>query len=77
VAVVAISDSAGVFEVLVMSDEIKSLLMRGATADEIKAQAVEEGMMTLHHAAMLTAKQDRTTPAEVLRNFLFVTKHGH
>ena len=67
----------GVFEVLVMSDEIKSLLMRGATADEIKAQAVEEGMMTLHHAAMLTAKQDRTTPAEVLRNFLFVTKHGH
>jgi general secretion pathway protein E len=67
----------GVFEVLVMSDEIKNLLMRGATADEIKAQAVKEGMVTLHHAAMWTAKQDRTTPAEVLRNFLFVTKHAH
>ena len=67
----------GVFEVLVMSDEIKSLLIRGATADEIKAQAIKEGMVSLQHIAMLTAKQDRTTPAEVMRNFLFVTKQAH
>jgi len=66
----------GVFEVLVMSDEIKSLLIKGATADEIKAQAIKEGMVSLHHVAMLTAKQDRTTPAEVMRNFFFVAKQA-
>jgi general secretion pathway protein E len=59
---------SGVFEVLVVSDEIKRLLIRGASAEEIKAQAVEEGMVPLRHAGMQKVKGGLTTPHEVLRN---------
>jgi general secretion pathway protein E len=58
----------GVFEVLVMSDEIKRLLIRDASADEIKTQAVKEGMVPLRRAGMLKVKEGLTTPREVLRN---------
>jgi len=61
----------GVFEVLVMSDEIKRLLIRGASAAEIKAQAVKEGMTTLQHAGMQKVKEGLTTPREVLRNVFY------
>jgi type II secretory ATPase GspE/PulE/Tfp pilus assembly ATPase PilB-like protein len=57
----------GVFEVLVMSDEIKRLVLRGANAEEIKAQAIKEGMVPLRHAGMLKVKENLTTPGEVLR----------
>jgi len=58
----------GVFEVLVMSHEIKHLLIRDPSADEIKAQAVKEGMVPLRHAGMLKVHEGLTTPREVLRN---------
>ena len=58
----------GVFEVLVVSDEIKRLLIRDASAEEIKAQAVKEGMVPLRHAGMLKVKEGLTTPREVLHN---------
>jgi len=58
----------GIFEVLVVSDEIKRLLIRGASAEEIKAQAVGEGMVPLRRAGMLRVKEGLTTPREVLRN---------
>jgi general secretion pathway protein E len=61
----------GVFEVLVMSDEIKRLLIKGASAEEIKAQAVEEGMVPLRHAGMLRVKEGLTTPHEVLRKVFY------
>ena len=61
----------GVFEVLVASDEIKRLLIRGASAEEIKAQAVEEGMATLQHAGMRKVKEGLTTLHEVLRNVFY------
>jgi general secretion pathway protein E len=57
----------GIFEVLVMSDEIKRLVLRGASAEEIKAQAIKEGMVPLRHAGMLKVKENLTTPGEVLR----------
>jgi general secretion pathway protein E len=58
----------GVFEVLVMSDRIKRLLITGASADEIKAQAIKEGMVPLRRAGMLKVKEGITTPREVLRH---------
>jgi type II secretory ATPase GspE/PulE/Tfp pilus assembly ATPase PilB-like protein len=57
-----------VFEVLVMSDRIKRLLITGASADEIKAQAIKEGMVPLRRAGMLKVKEGITTPREVLRH---------
>jgi general secretion pathway protein E len=58
----------GIFEILTMSDEIKRLIVTGATAADIRAQAIEEGMITLSKDGMLKAGAGITTPYEVLRN---------
>lgn len=68
---------SGVFEVMVMSYEIKRLLMRSASADEINAQAVKEGMVTLQRAGMLKVQESLTTPQEVLRSVVFGLKDSH
>jgi len=58
----------GIFEILVTSDEIKSMLSRGATSTEIRSQAIKEGMVTLMKDGMNKVSLDITTPAEVMRN---------
>jgi general secretion pathway protein E len=58
----------GVFEVLTMSEAIRRLLMKSASADEIKAQAMAEGMMTMWRDGMLKVRDGMTTVREVMRN---------
>jgi len=58
----------GIFEILSISDEIRQLLVTGAAAAEIRAKAIEEGMIILAKDGMLKAKSGITTPYEVLRN---------
>ena len=58
----------GIFEILCTSDEIKMLLLKGATASDLRAQAIEEGMVTLLKDGMFKVKENITTPSEVLRN---------
>ena len=58
----------GIFEILCSSDEIKRLLAKGASASELRAQAIKEGMVTLLKDGMNKVKLDLTTTAEVLRN---------
>jgi len=58
----------GMFETLYMSDAIRTLLLKGATAAELHARAIEEGMITLLRDGMSKVKADITTPSEVLRN---------
>jgi len=58
----------GVYEILVMSEEIRRLLLRGVGADAIKAQAIKEGMVTMWRDGMLKVQAGLTTPREVLRN---------
>ena len=58
----------GVFEILYMSDEIKTMMLGGATASQMQAQAIKEGMMSLMRDGMFKAKENITTPAEVLRS---------
>ncbi len=58
----------GIFEILIVSDEIKWLLASSAPAAEIRAKAIEQGMVTLAKDGMLKAKAGITTPREVLRN---------
>ena len=58
----------GLFEILPMSDEIRRLLVTGAPAAEIRARAIEEGMITLAKDGMLKARAGMTTPFDVLRN---------
>ncbi len=58
----------GVFEVLTVNEAIRRLVMRGASADEIEAQAVADGMVRLRRDGMLKVKQGITTVSEVMRN---------
>ena len=59
---------SGIFEILNISDDIRTMLISGATAYEIRAQALKNGMIPLMKNAMLKVKTNITTPAEVLRN---------
>ncbi|MFA6158684.1 MAG: GspE/PulE family protein [Candidatus Paceibacterota bacterium] len=57
----------GIHEVLKMSPTVKELVMRGATSDDIEAQAKKEGMVTMLEDGIFTAAQGLTTIEEVLR----------
>jgi general secretion pathway protein E len=63
----------GIFEILCSTDEIKRLLAKGASANELRTQAIKEGMVTLLKDGMNKVKLDFTTTAEVLRNAYSVT----
>jgi type II secretory ATPase GspE/PulE/Tfp pilus assembly ATPase PilB-like protein len=58
----------GVFEFLVVTNQIRKMFSEGAGANEIKKVAVEQGMQTMLEDGMFKVKQGLTTPAEVLRN---------
>lgn len=58
----------GIFEILQTSDEIKTLLVKGATSGELRNQALKEGMIPLLKDGMIKVKNNITTPTEVLRN---------
>jgi general secretion pathway protein E len=58
----------GIFEILVNNDNIKALLLKGASASELRAQAIEDGMVTLVKDGMKKVRKNITTPAEVMRN---------
>jgi type II secretory ATPase GspE/PulE/Tfp pilus assembly ATPase PilB-like protein len=62
----------GVFEVLPLSEEIRRLLIKGASTDDIKAQALAEGMVDLKRAGMLKVKEEVTTLQEAMRNFFTI-----
>jgi len=58
----------GIFEVLQISDEIRAMLLEGASASQLREQAIKEGMISLIKSGMLKAKANITNPAEVIRN---------
>jgi type II secretory ATPase GspE/PulE/Tfp pilus assembly ATPase PilB-like protein len=62
----------GIFEVLLISDTLRTSILRGASTAEIRHQALEEGMIPMIQDGMLKVKEGITTPAEVLRNAYFI-----
>ena len=48
------------------------MLVKGTTADQLREQAVKEGMVTLLRDGMYKVKQNITTPSEVLRNAYYM-----
>ncbi len=58
----------GIFELLSTTDTLKTMLLKGATANELRDKAIEEGMITLLKDGMKKVKNNTTTPTEVLRN---------
>ncbi len=61
------SSRIGIHEILRVNQTIKDLIMKGATAGEIEAQAKKEGMMTMIEDGIFKATQGVTTIEEVLR----------
>jgi len=57
----------GIFEVLPITQTIKDLIVKEATASEIEEQAKKEGMITMVEDGFLKAAQGITTIEEVLR----------
>ena len=58
----------GIFEILTVSDDLRQLVLSGATAGQLRAQAIKDGMVSLAKDGMLKAKVGITTPYEVLHN---------
>jgi len=57
----------GLFEVLSFSDEIRDMILSGASSVELKRKAIEEGMVSLRMCGLLKIKDGSTTLEEVLR----------
>ena len=57
----------GIFEVLVLSEEIKKLITKKAPANEIKEKAISEGMKTMLDDGVEKVRQGLTTIEEILR----------
>lgn len=57
----------GIFELLVITEEIRTLIDEKKSADEIGRKARESGMRTLRDDGLLKAKEGLTTLEEVLR----------
>lgn len=58
----------GVFEIMAVSDNIRRMLIAGASASDIRAQAIKEGMTTMMNDGMRKVREGITTPFEVLRS---------
>ncbi len=58
----------GVHELLLLTDDIRSLILRHTSASEIRAQAIKDGMIPMRRDGMLKVKEGRTSPYEIIRN---------
>src|SRR5689334_3424617 len=57
----------GLYEVMEVDDEIRELILVGASAVELKKKAVERGMITLRRSGLIKAMTGQTTLEEVAR----------
>jgi type IV pilus assembly protein PilB len=57
----------GLYEVMEIDDEIRELILVGASALELKKKAIEKGMITLRRSGLIKVSQGITTLEEVAR----------
>ncbi len=57
----------GLYEVMEVTDTIKDLILSGATALDLREQAIKEGMITLRRSGLIKIKNGITSIEEVLR----------
>jgi type IV pilus assembly protein PilB len=57
----------GLYEVMEVDDEIRELVLVGASALELKKKAIEQGMITLRRSGLIKVAQGMTTLEEVAR----------
>jgi len=57
----------GLYEVMEVTEELRELILVGASSLELRKKAVEEGMITLRHSGLRKVKDGVTTVEEVVR----------
>jgi len=57
----------GLYEVLQFTDEIRDMILSGASSIELKRKAIEEGMVSLRMSGLQKVREGVTTLEEVLR----------
>jgi type IV pilus assembly protein PilB len=57
----------GLYEVLEITDELRELILVGASALELRKKAIDQGMITLRKSGLIKAKLGMTTLEEVFR----------
>lgn len=57
----------GLFELMIIDDDLRALIMTNASADEIRDCASSKGMVTLRHAGMQFVYDGTTTVDEIVR----------
>jgi type IV pilus assembly protein PilB len=57
----------GLYEVMEINDELRELILVGASALELKKKAIEQGMITLRRSGLTKVAAGQTTMEEVLR----------
>ena len=57
----------GLYEVMEINDELRELVLVGASALELKKKAIEQGMITLRRSGLIKVALGQTTMEEVLR----------
>ena len=58
----------GVFEMMLVTDEVRSLILQRAPAHELRKVAMQQGMMNLRDDGWRVVAEGRTTVDEVIRN---------
>ena len=61
-------DRIGIYELLIMTPELRRLVVGWATQEELRNMAVKQGMRTLRQEAINLVNQDITSIAEVIRS---------
>jgi len=57
----------GIYEVMAMSERLREIVLNGGSTDDIRRQAVEEGMLSLRESALRKALLGVTSLEEVMR----------
>jgi type IV pilus assembly protein PilB len=57
----------GLYEVMEISEEIRELILSGASAMELRRLSIEEGMISLRHSGLAKIRDGVTTVEEVVR----------
>jgi type IV pilus assembly protein PilB len=57
----------GLYEVMEINDELRELILVGASALELKKKAIEQGMITLRRSGLIKSALGQTTLEEVIR----------
>jgi type IV pilus assembly protein PilB len=61
------SGRQGLYEVMPMTPDLRRMVLAGSSSDDLKAQAISEGMITLRQDGILKVRRGVTTLEEVIK----------